>query len=99
MKTAPDDVDPLPNEPPAELREAQEARLTKTWEAPKGWRYWSAVNNTEVGVWYTACAFMFFLFGGVLALLMRVQLAVPDNEFLSADAYNQASTDCAVCHY
>ncbi len=30
------------------------------------------------------------LFAGVLALLMRAQLAVPDNDFLSADFYNQA---------
>jgi cytochrome c oxidase subunit I+III len=45
---------------------------------PTGWRYWSAVNNSEVGVWYTARHLLFFLlFGGVLALLMRMQLAVP----------------------
>lgn len=92
MKTAPRDVQPLAHEPPPELREMQESRLAKVWEAPKGWRYWSAVNNTEVGVWYTACTFIFFLFGGVLALLMRIQLAVPDNTFLSADTYNQTFT-------
>src|SRR3546814_6480094 len=32
------------------------------------------------------------LFAGVLALLMRTQLAVPDNDFLSADLFNQAFT-------
>ena len=32
------------------------------------------------------------LFAGVLALLMRTQLAVPANDFLSADFYNQAFT-------
>ena len=37
-------------------------------------------------------AFCFFLFGGVLALLMRVQLAVANNQFLSADRYNQIFT-------
>jgi cytochrome c oxidase subunit I len=73
-------------------RRAQEERLITPWRAPPGWRYWSAVNNSEVGVWYTAAAFLFFLFAGVLALLMRVQLAVPENDFLSADAYNQAFT-------
>ena len=30
--------------------------------------------------------------GGALALLMRIQLAVPDNDFLSAELYNQAFT-------
>ena len=92
MKSTPPDPDPLRDEPPLELQRAQEARLRKAWEMPKGWRYWSAVNNTDVGVWYTATAFLFFLFGGVLALLIRVQLAVPDNTFLEAETYNQVFT-------
>ncbi len=92
MKTHPDDPEPLKDAPPLELQRAQEDRLRKAWETPKSWRYWSAVNNTEVGVWYTGMAFLFFLFGGVLALLIRLQLAVPDNDFLTADAYNQIFT-------
>jgi cytochrome c oxidase subunit I+III len=86
------DPEPLKREPPKELQRAQEERLRKVWETPKGWRYWSAVNNTEVGVWYTATAFVFFLFGGVLALLMRIQLATPNNDFVSAETYNQIFT-------
>ncbi|MCB9966008.1 MAG: cytochrome c oxidase subunit I [Geminicoccaceae bacterium] len=73
-------------------REAQAERLLAAWRTPTGWRYWSAVNNSEVGAWYTVAAFVFFLFAGVLALLVRVQLAVPSNDFLSADVYNQAFT-------
>ena len=92
MKTTPDDPEPLAETPPLELQRAQEERLAKAWETPKGWRYWSAVNNTEVGVWYTATAFLFFLFGGVLALLIRIQLAIPGNTFLSAETYNQVFT-------
>jgi cytochrome c oxidase subunit I+III len=90
--TAPDDVQPLPEAPPEALQRAQAARLLAAWKTPEGWRYWSTVNNTEVGQWYTGMAFVFLLFGGVLALLMRVQLAVPNNDFLSADTYNQAFT-------
>jgi cytochrome c oxidase subunit I+III len=86
------DVEPLREAPRKELREAQAKRLLKVWETPTGWRYWSAVNNTEVGLWYTATSFLFFLFAGVLALLMRVQLAEPENDFLSAELYNQAFT-------
>jgi cytochrome c oxidase subunit I len=71
---------------------AQVARLREVWASPPGWRYWSAVNNTEVGRWYTATAFAFFLFAGALALLVRTQLAVPDNSFLSAQLFNQAFT-------
>ena len=75
-----------------EEQRLQEERLRETWRAPAGWRYWSEVNNTEVGVWYTATAFFFFLFAGILALLVRIQLAVPDNEFVSATTYNQLYT-------
>ncbi|MCA9109201.1 MAG: cytochrome c oxidase subunit I [Planctomycetaceae bacterium] len=43
-------------------------------------------------MWYTAASCLFFLFGGLLALLIRVQLAVPENDFLTADKYNQVFT-------
>jgi cytochrome c oxidase subunit I+III len=86
------DPDPLKEAPPEEVRRAQEQRLRATWKIPRGWRYWSAVNNEAVGVWYTALTLFFLLFAGVLALLMRIQLAVPDNDFLSAERYNQTFT-------
>jgi len=92
FETQPKDVAPLEHAPPLALQRAQKERLMKVWAAPKGWRYWSAVNNSEVGKWYTVTAFAFFLFGGVLALLMRTQLIVPENDFLSADLYNQIFT-------
>ncbi|ONG51089.1 cytochrome c oxidase subunit I [Pseudoroseomonas deserti] len=75
-----------------ELRAQQEERLGRVWASPPGWRYWSAVNNTEVGRWYTATAFAFFLFAGVLALLVRAQLAVPENDLVPAGRYNQLFT-------
>jgi cytochrome c oxidase subunit I+III len=76
----------------SEDRAAQEAQLREVWRTPSGWRYWTSVNNTEIGLWYGAAAFIFMLFAGVLALLVRVQLAVPGNDFLSADTFNQAFT-------
>ena len=78
--------------PDAAERRAQEERLLAVWASPKGLAYWSAVNNTEVGVWYTCGTFLFFLGAGVLALLMRYQLAVPSHDFLSQNAYNQIFT-------
>jgi cytochrome c oxidase subunit I+III len=83
---------PLAEAPPPHVREAQERRLREVWRTPTGWRYWSAVNNTVVGLWYTVTAFAFFIFGGVLALLMRIQLAVPENTFLTAEQYTQIFT-------
>jgi cytochrome c oxidase subunit I+III len=76
---------------PAVLR-GQEERLRRAWRVPGGWRYASAVNNSQVGRWYTVAAFVFFLFAGALALLMRTQLAFPGNELLTAERYNQIFT-------
>lgn len=71
---------------------AETARLHAAWKTPPGWRYWSSVNNTNVGRWYCAAAISFFLFAGLLALVMRLQLAFPDNSFVSATTYNQLFT-------
>ncbi|HEX6440184.1 MAG TPA: cbb3-type cytochrome c oxidase subunit I, partial [Candidatus Binatia bacterium] len=86
------DIEPLAVAPGDEIQRAQARRLEKTWETPSGFRYWSSVNNSDVGLWYTGMTLLFLLFGGVLALLMRIQLAVPNNDFLSAELYNQAFT-------
>jgi cytochrome c oxidase subunit I+III len=86
------DVEPLAVAPPDHIQRAQEERLLRAWKMPTGWRYWSAVNNSEVGLWYITATFGFLAFAGVLALLMRVQLARPNNDFLSADRYNQVFT-------
>ncbi|AFK55735.1 cytochrome c oxidase subunit I [Tistrella mobilis] len=75
-----------------QLAEAQAARLRRVWATPRGWRYWSAVNNTEVGIWYIVTSFGFFLFAGVLALIVRAQLAVPENDLVTPEFYNQAFT-------
>ncbi|WP_140631481.1 cbb3-type cytochrome c oxidase subunit I [Methylibium rhizosphaerae] len=73
--------------PPDELE-----RLEQAWRTPKGWRLLSTVNNTKVGVFYIATSLLFFVLAGVLALLMRAQLAVPDNDLVSARLYNQLFT-------
>lgn len=75
-----------------EWRKASEQRLREVWKQPKGFRYWSAVNNSEVGIWYSMTAFAFMLGAGLLALAMRLQLAVPENDLLSASTYNQFMT-------
>ena len=85
------DLAPAPLQPEP-VRRAQEARLLQAWKVPEGWRYWSEVNNSEVGQWYTSATLIFFLFGGVLAALIRIQLAWPENNFLSAETYNQVFT-------
>ena len=86
------EVDPPATAPSLALQRAQEERLLQAWKIPTGWRSWSAVNNTVVGRWYIVVTLVFFLFGGMLALLMRLQLARAGNEWLSADLYNQLFT-------
>jgi len=68
------------------------ARLEDVWRTRRGWRFFSSVNNTNIGLLYIATALLFFVLAGVLGLLMRVQLAVPDNGFLGPETYNQVFT-------
>ncbi|HTG37541.1 cytochrome c oxidase subunit I [Sphingomonas sp.] len=76
-----------------ELRRAQEERLRAVWAPPTGiFLRWTDTNNDRVGVWYTLTAFGFMLFAGVLALIMRTQLAAPDNDLVSANTFNQLFT-------
>lgn len=76
----------------SERRQHEEEELRRTWAFSTGWRYVSNVNNQIVGLWYTGVSFFFFLFAGVLALIMRAQLAVPNNDLVSAGTYNQLFT-------
>ncbi len=62
------------------------------WHAPTGIRRLTAVNNSVVGKRFIMTGFVFFLVGGVLALLMRTQLIAPENAFLDAQLYNELFT-------
>ncbi len=68
------------------------ARLAEVWAPPRGWRRLSDVNNSSVGLWYLAAAFAFMLFAGALALIIRAQLAVPENTLVSSGTYAQLFT-------
>ena len=66
--------------------------LQRAWKPPSGWRRLSAVNNSHIGVYYLATALLFFVLAGVLALVMRTQLALPGNSVVEAGTYNQLFT-------
>jgi cytochrome c oxidase subunit I+III len=73
------------------VTEAQ--RLEETWREPHGIAGWfSAVDHKTIGLRFIVTAFGFFVLAGVLAALMRIQLAVPDNDLLGPDLYNQVFT-------
>jgi cytochrome c oxidase subunit I+III len=67
-------------------------RLKRAWASPPRTKLFTEPNNTWIGLLYIGTAFMFFLGAGVLALLMRLQLAIPDNTFLDYNTYNQFFT-------
>jgi cytochrome c oxidase subunit I+III len=67
--------------------------LARTWDDGRGLVAWlSTTDHKAIGRRYIATAFGFFTLGGILAALMRIQLARADNHFLSPDAYNQIFT-------
>jgi cytochrome c oxidase subunit I+III len=68
------------------------ARLEQAWAKPRWFSLVTEVNNTHIGVIYIATGFLFFIGAGILALLMRIQLAVPGNDFLGHAIYNQFFT-------
>ena len=68
-------------------------RLTAIWASEPGWKGWlSTTNHTDVGRMFLATSFFFFLVGGILAMLIRAQLATPHSAFVSPDLYNQFFT-------
>jgi cytochrome c oxidase subunit I+III len=67
--------------------------LARTWRVPRGFVGWFMVaDHRTIGIRYIVTAFVFFVLAGLLAVLMRIQLAVPDNRFLGPDVYNQIFT-------
>ncbi|MFE4709886.1 cbb3-type cytochrome c oxidase subunit I [Paenibacillus sp. NPDC056722] len=57
------------------------------------WREWlTTVDHKKIGILYILSAFLMLFRGGVDALLMRAQLAVPEFQFLQPDHYNEIFT-------
>src|ERR1700736_755134 len=52
----------------------------------------STVDHKKIGLMYIAYALIFLLVGGFEAVLMRIQLAVPNNHFVSPQVFNRLFT-------
>ncbi|HEU4828196.1 MAG TPA: cbb3-type cytochrome c oxidase subunit I, partial [Gemmatimonadales bacterium] len=73
--------------------ESRRAAFEQQWESPKGITgFLRDVNNIPIAHRYMLTGFAFFVAGGFLALLMRIQLGSPENTFLDAETYNQLFT-------
>ncbi|MGE7021419.1 cytochrome aa3 quinol oxidase subunit I [Solibacillus cecembensis] len=57
------------------------------------WREWiTTVDHKKIGIMYLLTALLMLFRGGVDAMMLRMQLAVPDNSFLDAQHYNEVFT-------
>ena len=56
------------------------------------WGWVTTVDHKRIGVLYGVTAFVFFLVGGIEALLLRIQLSVPNNDLIDPETYNQLFT-------
>ena len=63
---------------------------TSAWEVVHDWV--TTVDHKKLGVMYIASALVFFLIAGFEATLMRIQLAVPNNDFLTPNTFNRLFT-------
>ncbi len=60
---------------------------------PKGLKSWLfTLDHKRIGVMYLFAIIFFFLFGGVLALIMRAELIFPGADFMTANFYNKLFT-------
>ncbi|NMI00332.1 cytochrome c oxidase subunit I [Pseudonocardia acidicola] len=55
-------------------------------------RYLRTTDHKEIGILYVIASLLFFLTGGLMAMLMRAELARPGLQFLSTEQYNQLFT-------
>jgi cytochrome c oxidase subunit I len=68
-------------------------QLEHTWEEGPGvWAAITSVDHVRIGRRYITTAFAFFLLAGLIALVMRLQLARPENDLVGPDLYNQLFT-------
>src|SRR5438309_3898609 len=56
------------------------------------WGWFTTVDHKRIGLLYAATAFVFFVLGGLEALIIRLQLGGPNGHVVTADQYNQIFT-------
>ncbi|OZM77200.1 cytochrome c oxidase subunit I [Pseudonocardia sp. MH-G8] len=70
--------------------EAAGPRLHPIWSEEPGLRGWlSTVDHKRIGRRYMVTAAVYFTLAGLDALVLRTQLATPDNDVVNPDQYNQ----------
>jgi cytochrome c oxidase subunit I len=62
------------------------------WKSGRLASWLTTVDHKRIGILYIVTSLLFFGAGGILALLMRAQLATPDEHFITRDRYDQLFT-------
>src|SRR4051794_12194775 len=81
--------------PPAVALEEdpEHAKVLATWTRRQGLIGWIAsTDHKEIGLRFVKTAMTFFVLAGSLAVMMRLQLAMPNGRVLGPDLYNQFFT-------
>ncbi len=56
------------------------------------WDYLTTVDHKKIAILYLVAGGLFFVLGGIEAMVIRIQLAIPNNDFVSAGFYNEILT-------
>jgi cytochrome c oxidase subunit 1 len=73
--------------PQVTVHAVQRPRRTKRWID-----WVTTTDHKKIGIMYLVLTFVFFMMGGIEALLMRTQLSQPANTLLSGERYNELLT-------
>ena len=66
--------------------------LAPSWREGRVTGWLTTVDHKRIGILYIVTSFFFFFAAGVMALLMRLQLAQAGNDIVTRDDYNQLFT-------
>jgi cytochrome c oxidase subunit 1 len=69
-----------------------EAAYPVGWKSGRLARWLVTVDHKRIGILYVVSAIGWFVAAGILALLMRAQLATPGENFLTKNSYNEVMT-------
>jgi cytochrome c oxidase subunit I len=76
----------------SERLRAEPARYPVPWYRGRFASWITTVDHKRIGILYLVTCLIFLGAGGILALLLRVQLAQPNEDFLTRDSYSEVFT-------
>src|ERR1041384_7956454 len=62
------------------------------WKRGRVASWLTTVDHKRIGILYIVTSLVFFALGGLLALLIRTQLATPNEHIITKNAYNEVVT-------